>query len=137
MQLTFAPQDFPTLLKNTVAILLLLMFFCQSFNRIVVCAAFYANQKYVAENLCVNRDKPWLHCNGHCQLNKKLADDDKQDSQTPAQRAANEMSVLFFHPVAFQPVMLQEQIATPLNGRYIPLVPQICMDNAFHPPAIV
>ncbi|WP_156522596.1 hypothetical protein [Arachidicoccus ginsenosidimutans] len=114
----------------------MLTFFCQAFNRVVVYATFYANQNYIEHNLCENRDKPWMHCNGHCQLNKKLADDDKQNTQSPAQRAANEMSVLFFAPVVFQPVIFYEKKATPLNGYYTPIAPQTFTTSAFHPPAV-
>lgn len=111
------------------------MFFCQSFNKVVVYAVFYANQHYIEQTLCVNRDKPWMHCNGHCQLNKKLASDDKQDAQHPAQRAANEMSVLFFHPVAYNPVVVEEKNYTPLNGHYTSPASQTFINTAFHPPA--
>ncbi len=114
----------------------MLMFLCQSFNRFVVYATFYANQNFIEQNLCENRDKPWLHCDGHCQLNKKLADDNKQDSQTPAQRAAGEMSMFFIHPVALYTEIFHTEILTPLNGHYTSLALQIYTGSTFHPPAI-
>lgn len=133
---TFAARKHSLLLKNFVAIFLLLMFFCQSFNKVVVYAVFYANQHYIEQTLCVNRNKPWMHCNGHCQLNKKLATDDKQDAQHPAQRAANEMSVLFFHPVAGNSIVSEIKDHTPLNGHYISPASQTFINTSFHPPAI-
>lgn len=33
---------------------------------------FYLNRQYIAENLCENRDKPLMHCNGHCRLKRNL-----------------------------------------------------------------
>ncbi|HAD98242.1 MAG TPA: hypothetical protein DCG19_12605 [Cryomorphaceae bacterium] len=33
---------------------------------------FIANQAYISENLCENRDKPELHCGGTCIFMKKL-----------------------------------------------------------------
>ena len=30
------------------------------------------NYKYISEELCVNRDKPELHCNGKCHLKKEI-----------------------------------------------------------------
>ena len=30
------------------------------------------NKKYIAEVLCVNKDKPEMHCNGKCHLKKQL-----------------------------------------------------------------
>lgn len=102
----------------------------------MIYAAFYANQNYIEKNLCINRDKPWMHCDGHCQLNKKLSDDDQRDAQAPVQRMASEMSVLFFAPVSFQSVIFQIADTVPLNGYYIPIAPQTFIRNVFHPPAI-
>lgn len=44
-----------------------------------VFAWYEANKQYIAEQLCENRDKPELHCNGQCVLMKKLRalEDDK------------------------------------------------------------
>lgn len=78
-----------------------------------------------------------MHCNGHCQLNKKLAEDDKQNSETPAQKIADEMSVFFFHPIAFQSVVFKFASATPLYGYYKPLALQTHINSTFHPPATV
>lgn len=38
------------------------------------------NQDYIAEFLCVNKDKPQLQCNGKCQLVKQI---EKQQEQEP------------------------------------------------------
>jgi hypothetical protein len=37
------------------------------------------NQTYIANNLCENRDKPKMHCNGKCHLKKELEKDTQQD----------------------------------------------------------
>src|SRR5205085_1919482 len=33
---------------------------------------YYANRDFFAEVLCINKDKPALHCNGRCVLMQKL-----------------------------------------------------------------
>ncbi len=38
------------------------------------------NQDYIAEFLCVNKDKPQLQCNGKCHLAKQI---EKQQEQEP------------------------------------------------------
>jgi len=46
-------------------------------------AYYHANKAYIARVLCVNRDKPELHCDGKCYLAKKLKEQqDKQDKET-------------------------------------------------------
>ena len=39
------------------------------------------NQNFIIENLCINRDKPELECNGKCHLQKQLksVDDEKNE----------------------------------------------------------
>ena len=47
------------------------------------------NKKYIAEVLCENKDKPEMHCNGHCHLKKQLKKanametDQKQEAPPP------------------------------------------------------
>ena len=46
-------------------------------------AYYRINQDYIAKNLCVNRDKPMMNCNGQCFLAKKLkAAEDKEQKST-------------------------------------------------------
>jgi len=46
-------------------------------------AYYHANKDYIARVLCENRDRPELHCDGHCFLAKRLkAQQEKQDQET-------------------------------------------------------
>jgi hypothetical protein len=77
------------LFRRTTAILLLLVFFAQAFSWYLVVADYYVDTASFAEN-CVNKDRPWMHCNGRCQLCKKLHQQDgNEDKQTPERRSAN------------------------------------------------
>jgi hypothetical protein len=40
--------------------------------------AFWLNQTYIIENLCINRQKPELACNGKCYLKKKIKESDSK-----------------------------------------------------------
>lgn len=44
------------------------------------CIEYLLNKEYIAEFLCVNKDKPELQCNGKCHLAKELK---KQQQQEP------------------------------------------------------
>jgi hypothetical protein len=86
--------------KQCAAFLLLLALLGQTFSSGVIVADFYANQDAIARNLCVNRDKPQMHCNGRCQLCKRLAqDNNNQDKNTP-ERKDNAKSRLLISPEA-------------------------------------
>jgi len=58
----------------------------QTFSQVVVVAEYYANKNYIAKNLCKNRDKPMMHCDGKCCLKKKLAAEGKNQAQLHATR---------------------------------------------------
>jgi hypothetical protein len=77
------------LLRHTTALFLLLAFLTQAFSRYFIVADYYVNTGRYIEN-CVNKDKPWMHCNGKCQLCKKLHQEDNSDKQSPGRRSGND-----------------------------------------------
>ena len=81
-------------LNRIIAILMIMIFCCQIFDRSIITLDFYVNQNYIAKNLCENRDKPQLHCDGKCQLCKKLKQEDNKDKQNGAQQKENRVEVL-------------------------------------------
>jgi hypothetical protein len=56
------------------------------------------NQSYIAETLCVNRDKPMMHCNGKCYLSKKITDQQKKE-HSPVSTTEKFDVQLYFLPV--------------------------------------
>lgn len=55
----------------------------QNFSRFVVEAEFLLNKSYIAKVICVNKEKPKMHCNGKCYLAKQLKQQEKQEQQSP------------------------------------------------------
>ena len=70
-----------------------------TFSKAIIVADFYANQDYIARTLCVNRNKPTMHCGGRCQLCKRLNNDTKQD-QNNSERRPESKEVLFLESAA-------------------------------------
>ncbi|MGN6800790.1 MAG: hypothetical protein ACTHJN_02725 [Ginsengibacter sp.] len=107
--------------------------FIQTFSSLFIEADFYANQSYIAKNLCVNRNKPMMHCNGKCYLAKKLNDQDK--NQTPTGKNERIDVLPFFVPDSFsfvntitlikQEYFIQDE--TTLSSYY---------SSVFHPPTV-
>lgn len=68
--------------KAFIAAILSLCLCCQCFVQLGVIGWYELNKKYIAANLCENRDKPAMHCNGKCCLKKQLKKlDDEKGSQ--------------------------------------------------------
>jgi len=60
------------MLKKLLTVCLLIALISSNFSRFFIYAGFELNHKYIAENLCVNKGRPWLHCNGKCYFMKKV-----------------------------------------------------------------
>ena len=81
------------MLKNFGALLLLFALLTQTFHKAVIVSGYYANTADYAKN-CINKAKPQLHCNGKCQMMKKLKQEDKKDQQNPERRSSSKDEVL-------------------------------------------
>lgn len=57
---------------RSIALILILSIAFQPFAKLLTVAWYQVNKTYIAKNLCENRNKPKMHCNGKCQLRKKL-----------------------------------------------------------------
>ena len=49
-------------------------------------AYYRVNQDYIAKNLCENRDKPMLNCNGQCYLAKQLKAAEEKEQKSNSER---------------------------------------------------
>jgi hypothetical protein len=86
MAVTFAP---PFMKYRITAILLIVAILSCSFSRFFVYAGFELNKKYITDKLCINRTKPWLHCNGKCYLMKKLKQAADKEKSTERENMKN------------------------------------------------
>lgn len=58
------------------------------FRPLMPLAEYAVNYTYISEVLCINKNKPELHCNGKCYLGKELAKANDSDS-SPVNKAKN------------------------------------------------
>lgn len=73
------------MLKKAIFILLFISLLASGFSRFFVYFSFKLNQKYIAEKLCENKARPWMHCNGNCYLMKKLQQADEAEKKQEQQ----------------------------------------------------
>jgi uncharacterized protein YneF (UPF0154 family) len=84
-------------LKQIVTFLLAILIFLQVLCKVGIYLSFKINQDYIAKNLCENRNKPKMHCNGNCQLMKKLKNSDKEEQKQIPQSLKDKFEVLYCH----------------------------------------
>jgi hypothetical protein len=84
------------MIKQLTAILLMVAFLLQSMSKALVIVSYYSNKTLYAKN-CENKKKPQLHCNGKCQMIKKLKQEQKQDEANPERKLENKNESISFH----------------------------------------
>jgi hypothetical protein len=66
----------------------------QTFSIGMVVLDYRINKDFIARNLCENRGRPALHCEGKCYLCKKVRKEEKKDQENPERRAENRFESL-------------------------------------------
>jgi hypothetical protein len=128
----FIFPTFALMFFRPIAILLLVSLLVANCASLFVYMGFEANKQFIASELCVNKDKPEMHCKGKCYLQKKLkqAQDKEQKQERQAQKTqvqdALVVSALKFKRYAFAKVTLHIPISTGM--------PQSIKNSIFHPP---
>jgi hypothetical protein len=112
------------MLKRFTAFLLIAALLCSGFQWVMVYAGFQLNQKYIATTLCVNRNKPWMHCNGKCYFMRKLKQAQEKEKNEESQAQKNLIQQAFYSkpaPIKFHSYILQV-IPIPNNRVILPEV---------------
>jgi hypothetical protein len=74
--------------KRIIALLLFFAMQLPLINQWGAVAYYRVNQDYIAKNLCENRDKPMLNCNGQCYLAKQLKSAEEKEQKSNSERLA-------------------------------------------------
>lgn len=67
--------------KALLHITLITALFIQQLQMAVICVVFKAQQSYLIKNECVNRNNPRSKCKAHCQLSKRINEQEKQETE--------------------------------------------------------
>lgn len=120
------------MLLKSITILLLFSLLSANCANLFVFMGFEVNQKYIAAELCENRDKPQMHCNGKCYLMKKLKQaQDKEQKQERQSQKTQVLDALIVRPLVFKQYSLAEiKFHIPFSTG----IPQNIKNSIFHPP---
>lgn len=96
-----------TLVKTVFTYLLTVSFLMNVGGKMVIYVDFLINQEYIAKNLCENKDKPMLQCNGKCQLVKELAKEEKKEKKEDKQKFEDNTTYFF---CSFEPLVVSNTV---------------------------
>ena len=115
-----------------------ILFICllsASFSKWLMIGAYTLNQHYIAENLCINKEHPSSHCNGHCYLSRQLNKEEKPSS--PFNTNSNEkfeIQLFCIEMPGNEPeVNLQEK---KFSVQFLHFTPQPFIQSLFQPPRV-
>ena len=94
---------FAAMFRQLISVMFILAFVVQTFHKPFIVLDYYANTAAFAKN-CVNKAKPKMHCNGKCQMMKKLQEEEKKEQKDQERKESNKTDVLssrsFFYSFA-------------------------------------
>jgi len=96
------------------------------------------NRNYIAQNLCENKDKPQMHCNGKCHLAKQLkkaATEESKNHSSPRTTSLEDYSTLFTEnsfSINFNPFKTYSEVKFNYSENYSFQY----FFSVFHPPTV-
>ncbi|PJJ74495.1 hypothetical protein BXY57_0053 [Thermoflavifilum aggregans] len=115
-----------------LAAILVLAILLQTFSKGVIILDYRINIRYIATHLCVNRDRPELHCNGKCFLKKQLEKDQHRDaSNGSSEKNILDINYCTDHASFVFPIFNSSPIHFSELKSSLPVA---SLDNVFHPP---
>lgn len=102
---------------------------------------YVVNYDYISKELCVNKSKPAMHCNGKCHLMKemaKAAESEKPISSDKKDTSKQEVEVLFFQEIkTLELTQLGFSSSSKINANYSNQYSYLNSCAVFHPPLII
>ncbi len=117
--------------------MLVSVFLLQTFSKTIILTDYQINKDYIAKVLCVNKNKPKMHCNGKCHLKNELNKAEKKE-KSPANplNEKNEIQLFsqsgstmnLFNSVILTSNKLISDDSFHLSDKHL--------DSIFHPPQV-
>ncbi len=133
LAITLHQYFFDAMLKQITAAFLLMVILLQILNRAVIYVDYYTNTAAYFKN-CENKAKLSMHCNGKCQMIKKIQQQEKDDQQHPGKRSGMDevISAKSFYAAAASLSFPATQTYFLYNDNRICAMPRAY----FHPPGV-
>ena len=123
-------------MKSVIALLLFVAMQLPLMNQWGAVAYYRVNQDYIAKNLCENRDKPMLDCNGQCYLAKQLKAAEEKEQKSNSERLERMPEVVLAFQ-AIQPIFSASFVPVPVAEDHFATPAFVLSGDSkglFHPP---
>lgn len=120
-------------MQKICTIFLILALSVQLLAKLEIIALYKINKDYISQNLCENRARPKLECNGKCYLKKQL-DKTEDESSNPGTETEAQTLIFFLVPTLWsQSIEFIEPVLAHNTG-YTAFFNSCKLTDIFHPP---
>ncbi len=101
---------------------------------------YVVNYDYIVNVLCVNKDKPQMHCNGKCHLTKELAKEAGAENKNPFSSKTSKTEIpqfIIFENIKEYTFASEDELFSVENIGYNPnLNSSLFISKILHPPRL-
>ncbi|NDC41345.1 MAG: hypothetical protein EBZ77_07325 [Chitinophagia bacterium] len=123
-------------MRPLVTIFVAISLLLQTLGQLVAVADYYAHKDYIARNLCENRARPAMRCEGKCCLKKRLAREAKQHAPGSKRQKTEQVVVLSMPNGTIELPIFTPVGNTPRFFTYNDMRTVAYNGNCFHPPTV-
>lgn len=98
------------------------------------------NYDYISQVLCINKEKPEMHCNGKCHLMQELAKASEEDKSASSDKKTqhSDVEILFIETLISFDFGTEKQLAPKETKQfYSNLYSHLNCNSFFHPPSYI
>jgi len=121
--------------RQLITLLLLAVFLTQTFSKLFIIVDYYTDTAKYALS-CENIAKPTLHCDGKCQMMKKLKEKDKKEQKNPQHKLDSQKEITLssrsYFPII--PSLIHQVEPSKVYAPYVDGYFLACIFDIFHPP---
>lgn len=121
-------------MSRAISLFLIFTLGFQCLSKLSLIAYYNINIEYIIQELCENKDKPQLNCNGKCYLKKKLNEANKNEEQAAGSLKRLELPVFICNSSYFK--IIQYSDITILPNYLKDLYSLSLGELIFHPPCL-
>jgi hypothetical protein len=122
-------------LKYSIVIILFTALLAQTFSRSIALADYLVNLE-AYKKACVNKTKPMMHCNGKCQMLKKMKKQEGENSKNSAALKFDQSKSVLSSKSFFPSINIISIDNIYTYHAYNNVLSSIYVGSIFHPPGV-
>ena len=121
-------------MKKIISIVLILSLGFQCMATLGLITIYQLNKAYISSELCENKSRPEMHCEGKCVLKKSIAH--AENTEKGGTVVEKQLDIPLFLPVIAEDVLVESMVLRKGNTLFLLNYTHTISDPIFHPPLV-